>query len=70
MSESLQDKTADNISERLIQVSVALCEPIAGILDVKKDERINIKEAEKRRLVDRTTAQRLYEAQVGMDSNS
>lgn len=47
-----------------MQVACALCEPIAGILDVKSGERINIKEAEKRRLIDRTSAQRLLEAQA------
>ena len=60
----VQDKFSENLSQRLLQVACALCEPIAGVIDVKSGERISIKEAEKRRLIDRTSAQRLLEAQV------
>nr|CAB3264935.1 plectin [Phallusia mammillata] len=56
--------SADDLSARLMLLSDGQFQPIAGIVDVRKEECITIGEAEKRRLIDGTSAQRLYEAQA------
>jgi len=56
--------SAEELSAKLLLLSSGQSQPIAGVIDVKQGECISILEAERRRLVDATTAQRLFEAQV------
>nr|XP_039257013.1 plectin-like isoform X4 [Styela clava] len=60
----LGEISVDELTSRLALLSHGINGPIGGIIDLKKGECITIAEAERRRLVDGTTSQRLLEAQA------
>ncbi|CAK8691039.1 unnamed protein product [Clavelina lepadiformis] len=56
--------SSEHLSAKLLLMSTGQYGPIAGVYDVKNGEYLTIKEAEQKRLIDRTSAQRLLEAQI------